>query len=85
MQAPTGMMSGAEYGQLTTGNPGADVAIQGASIIFGQVFANRNIEDLRIGYDDVVAEDIHRDNRSLMIAAITALLAIAVVWVLVKK
>lgn len=79
------MMSGAEYGQLTTGNTGADVAIQGASIIFGQVLANRSLQDLRISYDDVVAEDIHRDNRSIMVAVIAALLAIAVAYVIVKR
>jgi hypothetical protein len=89
-ETATGLMSAGNYANISAGGGGgmsqgiATVA-NGASIIFGQVLANRSVRDLSINYDAIVAEDIHRDNRSLMVLAVTLLLAIAVAYVLVKK
>ena len=86
MEALTGLMSGGDYSNASGGEAQAIKAVvQGASIIFGQVFANRNVQDLSINYDDVVAEDIHRDNRSLLFALAAIALTIAVAYILFKK
>lgn len=86
-ETANGLMTGANYQANSGGGvmQGAQVAIEGAGLLIGQMLANRDIQHLDISYNDVVAEDISRDNRSYIVAGASVLLTILVLIVLTRK
>jgi hypothetical protein len=84
LQTAESFAGGAGGGAGTFAQTAAYVA-GGIATIFGQVGANKYVRDLSINHDDVVAEDIHQDNRTLIYTAITGMLLVGVVIILTRK
>ncbi len=81
-QSGNGFQSGNGYqSQL---NAGLGVA-SFATMLFAQIGGNSKADHYRIKHDDVVVEDIARDNRSLIVAGATFALAIAMAIIFFRK
>lgn len=89
-ETATGLMTAGEFSNASGGgSAGFGQTVQfvtdGVATIFGQVAANKYVRDLSINHDDVIAEDIHRDNQTWIYFGITLVLLIGVAIILTRK